>query len=326
MTLKTAWKTVWELARDTALDWNRHEGTRLGASLAFYAVLSLAPLVILAVALAGYVVGVGAAQEQVLLQFQQLIGPAGADAVRSMIEHAQNLHASSIVSVLGALTLLFGASQVFSELQSALNKIWEIDTFKSGGIVAVVRQRFFSVGLVLAIGLLLLVSLLASAAIAAAGKFMGGALPLPEWVLGGLDFLLSVIGTSALFALIFHYIPDTRTRWVHSWIGGLVTALLFSLGKSLIGLYLGKASIGTEYGEAGSLVVVVVWVYYSSQIFYFGAELTHVLSQDRATRARNARSHNSGSRNSSIITGRSKLSWPGSWRRAASRAVNRAVK
>jgi membrane protein len=287
MTLKTAWKTAWELARDTALDWNRHEGTRLGASLAFYAVLSLAPLVILAVALAGYVVGVGAAQEQVLLQFQQLIGPAGADAVRSMIDHAQNLHASSIVSVLGVLTLLFGASQVFSELQSALNKIWEIDTFKSGGIVAVVRQRFFSVGLVLAIGLLLLVSLLASAAIAAAGKFMGGALPLPEWILGSFDFALSVAGTSALFALIFHYMPDARTQWIHSWIGGLVTALLFSLGKSLIGLYLGKAGIGTEYGEAGSLVVVVVWVYYSSQIFYFGAELTHVLSHRRAGRRRN---------------------------------------
>ena len=281
-------KTLWQLGRQTALEWHRHEGTRLGASLAFYAVLSLAPLVILAVALAGYVVGVEAAQQQVLLQFQELLGPAGANAVRSMINHAQNLHATSLVSVLGVLTLLFGASQVFSELQSALNKIWEVNSFKIGGILALVRQRFFSVGLVLAIGLLLLVSLLASAAIAAVSKFMGGALPLPEWVLGGFDFALSVICTSALFALIFHYMPDTRTRWIHSWIGGLVTALLFSLGKSVIGLYLGKASIGTEYGEAGSLVVVVVWVYYSSQIFYFGAELTHVLSEHRATRSRRA--------------------------------------
>jgi membrane protein len=300
-------RTVWELARQTALEWNRHEGTRLGASLAFYAVLSLAPLVILAVALAGYVVGVEAAQEQVLLQFQALLGPAGANAVRSMINHAQNLHATSIVSVLGVLTLLFGASQVFSELQSALNKIWEVNSFKIGGILALVRQRFFSVGLVLAIGLLLLVSLLASAAIAAVGKFMGGALPLPEWILGAFDFALSVIGTSALFALIFHYMPDTRTRWIDSWIGGLVTALLFSLGKSLIGLYLGKASIGTEYGEAGSLVVVVVWVYYSSQIFYFGAELTHVLSEDRATRKRKA----------SVPDARSRVLRPASIPRAA---------
>jgi membrane protein len=123
-----------------------------------------------------------------------------------------------------------------------------------------------------------------SAALAAVGKFMGGALPLPEWTLHGFDFLLSVAGTSALFALIFQYIPDAQTEWRHSWIGGLITASLFSLGKTLIGLYLGKAGIGSAYGEAGSLVVVVVWVYYSSQIFFFGAELTHALSQDRRKR------------------------------------------
>jgi membrane protein len=114
---------------------------------------------------------------------------------------------------------------------------------------------------------------------------MGGSLPLPEWMLQGFDFVVTVIGTSALFTLIFHYIPDAPTDWRHSWIGGLVTAVLFSLGKSLIGLYLGKAGIGTEYGEAGSLVVVVVWVYYSAQIFFFGAELTHVLSQHRRSRS-----------------------------------------
>jgi membrane protein len=131
----------------------------------------------------------------------------------------------------------------------------------------------------------LLVSLLLSAALAAAGKYMSGVLPLPEWILHGFDFLLSVVGTSALFTLIFHFIPDAQTDWRHSWIGGLVTAALFSLGKSLIGLYLGKAGIGTEYGEAGSLVVVVVWVYYSSLIFFFGAELTHVLSLDRPLRS-----------------------------------------
>jgi membrane protein len=278
-------KSVWELGRQTVIEWNRHEATRLGASLAFYAVLSLAPLVILAIALAGSFVGMKAAQEQVLVQFQELLGPAGATAVQSMIAHAQNVRATSIASALGLLTLLFGASQIFSELQSALNKIWEVDSYKTGGVLALIRQRFFSFGLVLAIGLLLLVSLLVSAALAAVGKFMSGALPLPEWILHGIDFLLSVIGTSALFTLIFHYIPDAQTDWRHSWIGGLVTAALFSLGKSLIGLYLGKAGIGTEYGEAGSLVVVVVWVYYSSQIFFFGAELTHVLSLDRRLRS-----------------------------------------
>ena len=276
-------QAVCGLLRQTVLECNRHEATRLGASLAFYAVLSLAPLVILAIALAGLVVGTTAAQEQVLLQFQDLLGPAGATAVQSMIVHAQNVRATSIASALGLLTLLFGASQIFSELQSALNKIWGVDAFSTGGILALIRQRFFSVGLVLAIGLLLLVSLLLSAALAAVGKFMGGALPLPEWILHGLDFMLTVAGTSALFALIFQYIPDAQTDWRYSWMGGLLTAALFGLGKSLIGLYLGKAGIGSAYGEAGSLVVVVVWVYYSSQIFFFGAELTHVLSQRRRT-------------------------------------------
>jgi membrane protein len=278
-------KALWKLGHQTVLEWNRHEANRLGASLAFYAVLSLAPLVILTIALAGSIVGVKAAQEQVLSQFQELLGPMGATAVQSMIAHAQNVRATSIASTLGLLTLLFGASQIFSELQSALNKIWEVNTFRTGGLLALIRQRFFSFGLVLSIGLLLLVSLLMSAALAAAGKYMSGVLPLPEWILHGFDFLLSVVGTSALFTLIFHFIPDAQTDWRHSWIGGLVTAALFSLGKSLIGLYLGKAGIGTEYGEAGSLVVVVVWVYYSSQIFFFGAELTHVLSLGRPVRS-----------------------------------------
>jgi membrane protein len=277
-------KRVWELLRRTVSEFDRHEASRLGASLAFYAVLSLAPLVILSIALAGLVVGIETARDQVLLQFQALLGPAGATAVQSMIAHAQNVRATSIASALGLATLLFGASQIFSELQSALNKIWEADSSRTSGVLALIRQRFFSFGLVLAIGLLLLVSLLLSAALAAMGKFMAGLLPLPEWILQGLDFLLSVAGTSALFALIFKYIPEAHTDWRHSWIGGLITAGLFSLGKTLIGLYLGKAGVGSAYGEAGSLVVVVVWVYYSSQIFFFGAELTHVLSQGRRTR------------------------------------------
>jgi membrane protein len=294
-------KTLWELGRQTVIDWHRHEATRLGASLAFYAILSLAPLVILSIALAGSLVGLKATQQEVLVQFQDLLGPVGATAVQSMIEHAQNVRATSIASALGVVTLLFGASQIFSELQSALNKIWEVDSFKTGGVLAIIRQRFFSFGLVLAICLLLLVSLLMSAALAAVGTFMSGALPLPEWMLQSFDFLLSVIGTSALFTLIFHYIPDTTTDWRNSWIGGLFTAALFSLGKSLIGLYLGKAGIGSEYGQAGSLVVVVVWVYYSSLIFFFGAELTHVLSQHPNTRR--ATASQPGGRDTSVRSG-----------------------
>jgi membrane protein len=276
-------KSTWELLEQTALAWNRHEATRLGASLAFYTVLSLAPLVILTIAIASLFIDVASAQRDVTQQFQDLLGPAGAEAVSNLIRHSKDVKVGSVASILGILTLLFGASQVFSELQVALNRIWEAAPPKSTGIVAgvvvIVRQRFLSFGLVLAIGLLLLVSLILSAALSAVGTIMDSALPLPEWLLHVFDFLVTGIGTAALFALIFQYIPQASTDWRHSWIGGAVTAGLFGLGKTLIGIYLGKAGVGSSYGAAGSLVVVVAWVYYSSQIFFFGAEFTHALSK-----------------------------------------------
>jgi membrane protein len=269
---------VWGLLKQTALEWNRHEATRLGASLGFYTVLSLAPLVILTIAIASLFIDVSTAQRDVTQQFRDLLGPAGAEAVGNLISHSKDVKAGSIASILGIGTLLFGASQVFSELQVALNKIWEADAAKTSGMLAIVRQRFLSFGLVLAIGLLLLISLIFSAALAMLGTIMDSALPLPEWLLHLFDFLITTAATSALFALIFQYIPQADTDWRHSWIGGLVTAGLFSLGKTLIGVYLGKAGVGSSYGAAGSLVVVVAWVYYSSQIFFFGAEFTHVLT------------------------------------------------
>jgi len=272
--------SIWALLRQTALAWNRHEATRLGAALAFYTVLSLAPLVILTIAIASLFIDVHTAQQDVMKQFQELLGPAGAEAVRNLISHGKDIRAGSIASILGIGTLLFGASQVFSELQTAMNKIWEADAAKTSGLVAIVRQRFLSFGMVLAIGLLLMISLIMSAALAAIGTVMHGALPMPEWLLHGFDFLVTVVGTSALFALIFKYIPQSDTDWRHSWIGGLVTAGLFSLGKTLIGIYLGKAGVGSAYGAAGSLVVVVAWVYYSAQIFFFGAEFTHTLTRN----------------------------------------------
>ena len=285
-------KTIWTLMRQTWSDWNRHEATRLGASLAFYAVLSLAPLVILTLAAASLFIDLTEAQRAVAMQFQELLGADGAHAVESVIAHGQDdVRVGSVASAVGLLILLFGASQVFAELQSALNKIWDADAAKTTGVFALIRQRFFSFGLVLAIGMLLLVSLLLSAALAAAGTYMHGVLPLPEWLLHVFDFLLTGVGTAALFALIFKYIPDAPTDWWHSWIGGFVTAALFGLGKSIIGLYLGKAGIGSAYGAAGSLVVVVAWVYYSSQIFFFGAEFTHVIMRHhRMRRARRAQS------------------------------------
>ncbi len=278
---------AWRVLRQTAIAWNQHEATRLGASLAFYTVLSLAPLVILSIAIASVFINVHDARQDIMDQFRGLLGPAGAQAIADLIKHGKDVKAGSIASILGIITLLFGASQVFSELQSALNKIWEADASRITGVWAVVRQRFLSFGLVLAIGLLMMISLMFSAALSALGTIMDSALPLPEWVLHGFDYVLSVATTSALFALIFKLIPQVETDWRHSWIGGLTTAALFSLGKMLIGLYLGKAGVGSAYGAAGSLVVVVAWVYYSSQIFFFGAEFTFVLTRNE--RERNAK-------------------------------------
>lgn len=272
---------AWRVLQQTAVAWNLHEATRLGASLAFYTVLSLAPLVILSIAFASIFIDVNDARRDIMEQFRGLLGAAGAAAVADLIRHGKDVKAGSIASVLGIITLLFGASQVFSELQSALNKIWEADASRTTGLWAIVRQRFLSFGLVLAIGLLMLISLMFSAALSALGTIMDSALPLPEWALHAFDYILSVATTSALFALIFKLIPQAKTDWRHSWIGGLVTAALFSLGKMLIGLYLGKAGVGSAYGAAGSLVVVVAWVYYSSQIFFFGAEFTFVLTQNQ---------------------------------------------
>ena len=159
--------------------------------------------------------------------------------------------------------------------------MWDIKNQSEGGVWGTIRQRFFSFGMVLAVGFLLLVSLVISATLAAIGKFFGGLLPLPGFVLGAINFGVSLAGVAVLFALIFRYVPETKVPWREIRIGATVTALLFTIGKLLIGLYLGKAAVGSAYGAAGSLVVVLVWVYYSAMIFFFGAEFTHVIDADR---------------------------------------------
>ena len=271
------YRAVWTILRDTFVAWNEHEAPRLGAALAFYTILSLAPLVILVIAIAALIFGHSAAQGQLLAQVDGLIGRQGSEAVRGMIEHAQKPASGAFASIAGVITLLFGASGVFGELRSALNLIWDVKPAGGAGLWGTLRERFFSLGMVLAVGFLLLVSLVVSAALATLGKFFGGVLLMPEFVLNGINILVSLAGTSVLFALIFRYVPETRMPWNRIRAGAIATALLFTIGKSLIGLYLGKAAVGSAYGAAGSLVVVIVWVYYSAMIFLFGAEFTHVL-------------------------------------------------
>ncbi len=285
-----SFKNLGTTLRTTASAWSDHEAPRLGAALAFYTILSLAPLVILTVALVALVFGRSAAQGHILSQVQEMIGKSGADAVRAMIEHGQKRSSGILASIIGVITLLFGASGAFGELRTALNKIWDVKPQNEGGMMGMIRQRIFSFGMVLGIGFLLLVSLIISAGLEALGKFFAGILPIPDPILGALNFVISFAGITVLFALIYKYVPETKIAWEEVWLGAAFTSFLFAVGKFLIGLYLGRASVGSAYGAAGSLIVIIVWVYYSAQIFFFGAEFTHVFAdrEGKALSTRNA--------------------------------------
>jgi membrane protein len=261
--------------------WNKHKAPRLGASLAFYTLLSLTPLLLVVVSIVGLVFGHNAAESDIVQQVQDLIGPQGAKAIQALLEGSQNKTHGLIATILGLLTLLFGASGVLIELRDALNTIWEVPTRELKGLQTVtsfIKERLFSFALVVAIGFLLLVSLAVNAWIAALGAFSESVLPAHEVVLHILNAVVSFLVITALFAAIYKVMPSVRLEWRDVILGGAVTSLLFTIGKLLIGLYLGKASFASTYGAAASVVVFIVWVYYSSQIFFLGAEFTKVFA------------------------------------------------
>jgi membrane protein len=269
-----------DLLKETFRQWNSHDAPRMGAALAFYSILSLAPLVILVVGICALVFGAAGAQTQLLAQFRGLMGDEGARAIETVLTSAQKPATGILASVLGVATLLFGASGVFVELRAALNKLWEAEGATAGtGLWFLIKDRFLSIGMVLAIGFLLLVSLAISAGLGAAGKFFASFGFLPPGVWEVLNFLISLGVVAGLFVLILRYVPNIRLPWRSITVGAILTAVLFTVGKTAIGIYLGKAGVGSAYGAAGSLVVLVVWIYYSAQIFFFGAMFTRVYAQ-----------------------------------------------
>jgi membrane protein len=233
------------------------------------------------VAIVSLVFDHASAQTQTLFQLRALVGPAGADVIQSMLESSTKATGGVTATIIGLVILGFGASGVFGELRSALNLIWEVQPKGGSGMWNLVRERIFSFGMVISIGFVLLVSLIASAGPDVMMKFFRRLLPIPSLVLAGLDILVSITAIAILFGLILKYIPETDVQWNDVRVGAVVTALLFTVGKLLLGLYLGEASPGSVYGAAGSLVVMVIWVFYSAQIFYFGAEFTHVYALSR---------------------------------------------
>jgi len=269
--------------KETVSEWVNDKAPRLGASLAFYTLLSLAPLLIVIVAVAALVYGQEAARVQLVWQIQGLVGPDGARAIQGLVQGAYKPGTGVIATLLGFLTLAFGASSVVVELRDALNTIWHVPFDRSNtglsNIFRLVKHRFYSFAMILGVGFLLLVSLVLNAWIAAMGKFFASALPTPESLLHVATFLISFLVITFLFAAIYKMLPDVRLQWSDVAVGASVTSLLFAIGKQLIGLYLGKTSFGSTYGAAGSLVIVLVWVYYSAQLFFLGAEFTKVYTK-----------------------------------------------
>lgn len=272
---------LWPILKATVSAWRRHNSPRIGAALAFYSLLSLAPMAIVVVSIVSLVFGHASARDHLISEVQFMIGREGAEAVGSMLEHAPQPSHGPLAAIFGFATLLFGASGIFTELRAVLNEMWQTVHLKPDpGIWGTIKDRFFCLGMVLAVGFLLVVSLLLSAFLAAAGTYFSGILPLPEVVISAFNLMFSFCGISLLFALIFRYVPESQIRWRDLWVGAIATGFLFNLGKHLIGLYLGKFAIGSAYGAAGSLVVVIVWVYYSSLVFLFGAEFTRIVESD----------------------------------------------
>ncbi|MCX6633558.1 MAG: YihY/virulence factor BrkB family protein [Acidobacteria bacterium] len=270
------------LLGDALEAWYRHNAPRLGASLAFYTILSLAPLSIVVIAVASLIFGRAAAEGQIVWQIQDLAGREGAEVIRQMIEGARKPASGILATTFGLLTLFLGATAVVAELRDALNTIWETPIQESHwprGVVRILRERVFSFVMVLGVGFLLLVSLIVNVWLAAAGAFFRGLLPMPESVLQVLTSVVSFVVIAALFAVIYKFMPDVDLEWPEVAAGAALTSLLFSLGKLVIGLYLGKTGLGSTYGAAGSLVVLLVWVYYSAQVFLLGAEFTQVFAR-----------------------------------------------
>jgi membrane protein len=273
-------KSFFGLLKLAGAKWNYHNAPRLGAALAYYGLLSLAPLVVLIVALCGLVLSQTDAESDIVNQTQQLGGSAAAQAIQGLIKSTQHRGSGLLPTILAFATLFFGASGVFSELRSSLNTIWDAPPPQTFCLTDMVKDRLRCFVMVAALGLFLLASLLMTAAFAFLEKFATGLVPLRSAVGGEiLNVCVSLLTLSLLFGLIYKFVPNVPICWRDVTVGAVATSVFFTLGRLVLTLYLTKAAVGSVYGAAGSLVALVVWVYYSAQIFFFGAVFTRVYSE-----------------------------------------------
>jgi membrane protein len=261
--------------------WWDDDAPRLGASLAYYTLFAIAPVLLVATAIAGMVFGAEAVRGEIVGQLDQLVGREGAEAVQSLLEGASQRRAGIIATVVGGIAFVVAASGAFLELQAALNTIWRVKPNPGVHLKAFVFDRLRSFGLVVAIGFLLMVSLAVTAALAALGGWLSSRAPSIPLVWSGVTVLVSLIVIMALFALLYRVLPDVHLRWRDVTTGAFVTAVLFTIGQQVIGLYLGQSSVASSYGAAGSVMILLLWVYYSCQILLLGAEFTRAYAMRR---------------------------------------------
>jgi membrane protein len=277
--------TLWSLAKESASCWIDDFAPSMGAAIAYYTAFSIAPLLIIVIAIAGFFFGRDAVSGQLYAQLSGLLGDHGAEAIQAMVESASNTGEGAVASIIGAILLAVGATSVFAELQTDLDRIWKAPAVKkSEGVWELIRSRLLSLGLVVSIGFVMVVSLVVSAALAALGKWWGDLQGNLEWLLQTLNFVVSLAVITVMFALMYKILPRVKIGWHDVWIGSAATAMLFTIGKSLVGLYIAKSSVVSSFGAAGSLAVLLVWIYYSAQIFLLGAEFTWVYAHRHGSR------------------------------------------
>ena len=276
------------MLKELAREYWANRPMELAAALSYYTLLSLAPLVLVAVAVAGLVFERTTVESRIATEMRLLVGDEGSEVVKTVLRHAADPAQGTPSVLIGTAMLLLGATTVFVQLQNSLNRIWNVEERSRRGVGVLwlfVKERLLSLAMVLAVGFLLLVSLVISAAVAALGETALGVASHAGAVLEGLNLLVSLVVVTFLFATTFKVLPDAPVAWRDVWLGAITTSVLFTVGKSLIGLYLGRASIGSLYGAAGSLVVMTVWVFYASLIMFLGAELTYLRSRRSRTPA-----------------------------------------
>jgi membrane protein len=271
----------WTVAKEAATNWSEHKDARQGAALAYYSVFSLGPIIVIAIAIADLFFSHEGVTSQVISSLKEMVGETGAKAIEAMLAGANHPAEGALATILGIGALLFAAIGVVVQLKDALNVVWEVEESKESGLWHFVRTYVLSLAAVLALGFLLLVSLLVTTALAAIGKF--AAPYMPEGILHVVSMLVSFAVVAILFAMMFKWLPDASLAWRNVWLGAFLTALFFEVGKAAIGFYIGKQGLESTYGAAASIVVLLIWVYYTSQIVLMGAEVTHAYAKHQGS-------------------------------------------